>query len=130
MWPRLYNSLNFLEKTKLCYISFYTGKIPQTFLLLLVSLVSHFCSLHNNVCIGDLSFILLLRFSIAEEKQSWLAKQCRISSCSSDSFRDTTKKRKKGNKKRINYKYWNTKHYGKNNLRSFPNFRYLYQKNS
>ena len=39
-WLRLYSSLNFLEKTKLCYISFYTRKTPWIFLLLLVSLAS------------------------------------------------------------------------------------------
>ena len=67
-WPRLYNSLYILEKAKLCYILFYTGKIPQAFLKLLVSLESHLFLLHDNVCIGDVSFILFLRFSIAEEK--------------------------------------------------------------
>ena len=66
--PGLDNSLYILEKTKLCYILLYTGKIPQTFLPLLVSLESHLFLLHDNVCIGDLSFILFLRFSIAEEK--------------------------------------------------------------
>ena len=39
-WSRLYSSLNFLEKTKLFYISFYTGKIRWTFWPVLVSMVS------------------------------------------------------------------------------------------
>ena len=39
-WSRLYSSLNFPEKTKLCYFSFYTGKIPWTFLPSLVYLAS------------------------------------------------------------------------------------------
>ena len=67
-WPRLYNSLYILEKTKLCYILFYTGKIRRTFLPSLVSLESHLSLLHDNLCLGDLSFTLFLRFSIAEEK--------------------------------------------------------------
>ena len=67
-WPRLYNSLYILEKARLCYILFYTGKIPQAFLKLLFSLESHLLLLHDNVCIGDVRFILFLRFSIAEEK--------------------------------------------------------------
>ena len=39
------------------YVLFYTGKIPQTLLLYLVSLENYLFLLHHNVCIGDLSFI-------------------------------------------------------------------------
>ena len=34
-WLCHYGSLNFLEKSKLCYISFYTGKILRTFFVLI-----------------------------------------------------------------------------------------------
>ena len=37
LWSRLYSSLNFLEKAKLCYISFYSGKMSWTLFLLLGS---------------------------------------------------------------------------------------------
>ena len=74
-WSRLYSSLNFPEKTKLCYISFYTGKIPWTFLPSLVYLASQPSLLITcNAQIGNFSFILFLIFSIAEEKTKITAK--------------------------------------------------------
>ena len=54
--------------------------------------VGHLCLLHERR-IGN-----FLRFSIAEEKQRWLPKWCRIDSSSSGSFRDTKQKTKKGKK--------------------------------
>ena len=72
LWLRFHRFLNFLEKTKLCYILFYTGKSLELFCLRRYRWqVSHLClfhDIHDNARIGIFSFILCLRFSIAEKK--------------------------------------------------------------
>ena len=91
-----YSSLNFLEKTKLCYILFYTGKIRWTFFFRWsLEQVSHFCLLYDNTRIGVLALFCFWDFSLTMRKQRWVPKRCRIGSCSSASFRDIIKKMKK-----------------------------------
>ena len=120
----------------LCYISFYTGKIPRTFLPTLVSLLSHLRLLHSKVCIGDLSFILFLRFSIAEEKTKMACEtvsnrfmQLRqlhgYQKAAQTALQIQKKKKRKKLIKKINGKSGITST-GKNHLRNFPNIRQLY----
>ena len=87
---------------------------------------------------GDLSFILFLRFSIAKEKTKMACKtmsnrfmqlrQLHGYQKAVQTALRIPKKKEKINKK-IYYKYWN-KSIGKNHLRNFPNIRQLYWKNS
>ena len=115
LWSRLYSSLNFLENQVVLYFVL-NWKDFSTFFCLLWFLwqVSDLWFLYYNTRIGNFSFILSLRFSIAEEKQRWLLKWCQIGPCSSGCLRGTKKKKKWGKAikkiKKKNYMYWNNKH--------------------
>ena len=92
LWSRLYSSLNFLEKAKLCYFVLFWKDVLNTFPFVGLSGVS----------------TIFVRFSTEEEK-TVLNRLC-----ISGSFRDIKNKWiKRSNKKRMNYKYWNNKHWWK-----------------